>query len=123
MNRVGGPPTPARTYLPPPGTGRHRGALRARKRPTTRHEPKIEQAWGLRDQSEFCTSRRPFGQRAYVASWIKAIKKGKNEIFRAAADASQACDYLLEREREKPEAATHAERVTAETQECRALQR
>jgi antirestriction protein ArdC len=56
----------------------------------------------------------PSQHAAYVQSWIKALKDDKNEIFRAASDASKACDYLLEREREKAEPATHAERVTAQ---------
>lgn len=32
---------------------------------------------------------------AYVGSWIKALKDDKNEIFRAAADASAATDFIL----------------------------
>lgn len=32
---------------------------------------------------------------SYVASWIKALKGDKNEIFRAASDAHAAADYLL----------------------------
>ena len=38
---------------------------------------------------------------AYVSSWIKALKEDKNEIFRAAHDASKAADFLLSLEREK----------------------
>jgi antirestriction protein ArdC len=53
----------------------------------------------------------PSQHAAYVASWVKALKDDKNEIFRAASDASKACDYLLERERALPEPQTHAERV------------
>jgi antirestriction protein ArdC len=36
---------------------------------------------------------------AYVGSWIKALKQDKNEIFRAAHDASKATDFLLTLER------------------------
>jgi antirestriction protein ArdC len=36
---------------------------------------------------------------AYVGSWIKTLKKDKNEIFRAAHDASRAADFLLALER------------------------
>ena len=36
---------------------------------------------------------------AYVGSWIKALKEDKNEIFRAAHDASAATDYVLSLER------------------------
>lgn len=32
---------------------------------------------------------------AYVASWLQALKKDKNEIFRAASAASKATDYVL----------------------------
>jgi antirestriction protein ArdC len=36
------------------------------------------------------------GQHAvYVGSWIKTLKEDKNEIFRAAHDASRAADFLL----------------------------
>jgi antirestriction protein ArdC len=38
---------------------------------------------------------------AYAGSWIKALKEDKNEIFRAAHDASAAADFLLALEREK----------------------
>ena len=38
---------------------------------------------------------------AYVASWITALKEDKNEIFRAAHDASKASDFLLALDREK----------------------
>lgn len=37
---------------------------------------------------------------AYVGSWIKALKEDKNEIFRAAHDASAATDFVLELDRE-----------------------
>lgn len=33
---------------------------------------------------------------AYMASWLQALKNDKNEIFRAAADAQRACDYIRE---------------------------
>lgn len=31
---------------------------------------------------------------AYIASWLEVLKQDKNEIFRAAADAQRACDYI-----------------------------
>lgn len=34
---------------------------------------------------------------AYLASWLEALRRDKNEIFRAAADAQKICDYLSER--------------------------
>jgi len=36
----------------------------------------------------------PKDQASYIQSWIKVLKNDKNEVFRAAADASKACDYL-----------------------------
>ena len=41
---------------------------------------------------------------AYVGSWIKALKEDKNEIFRAAHDASAATDFLLTLERDRSKA-------------------
>jgi antirestriction protein ArdC len=38
---------------------------------------------------------------AYVASWIRTLKQDKNEIFRAAHDASRASDFLLSLERDR----------------------
>jgi antirestriction protein ArdC len=50
---------------------------------------------------------------AYVGSWIKALKDDKNEIFKAAHDASAAAEYLLGLERgqaQEGESGTHTER-------------
>lgn len=38
---------------------------------------------------------------AYVGSWINALRKDKNEIFRAAHDASAATDFLVSLERDR----------------------
>jgi antirestriction protein ArdC len=38
---------------------------------------------------------------AYVGSWITALKRDKNEIFRAAHDASAATDFILALERDR----------------------
>jgi hypothetical protein len=38
---------------------------------------------------------------AYVNSWIGALKRDKNEIFRAAHDASAATDFILALERDR----------------------
>jgi len=38
---------------------------------------------------------------AYVSSWISVLKQDKNEIFRAAHDASRAADFLLALERDR----------------------
>ncbi len=54
---------------------------------------------------------------AYIASWLEALKKDKNEIFRAASAAFKATDYVLHREREKVEQpCPHSERITAQAQ-------
>ncbi|MDA8093948.1 MAG: zincin-like metallopeptidase domain-containing protein [Betaproteobacteria bacterium] len=37
--------------------------------------------------------------KAYVQSWAKVLKEDKNEIFRAAAEAGKAVDYVIEKER------------------------
>ena len=58
-------------------------------------------------------------QAGYIQEWIKVLKNDKNEVFRAAADASKACDYLhsLEHGEVKEQPGPHAERISAETQE------
>ena len=43
----------------------------------------------------------PSRHAAYVGSWIKALRDDKNEIFRAAQDASRATEFLLALERDK----------------------
>jgi antirestriction protein ArdC len=43
----------------------------------------------------------PAQHAAYVGSWIKVLKEDKNEIFRAAHDASAATDFLLSLERDR----------------------
>lgn len=42
----------------------------------------------------------PENHAAYVGSWIQVLKQDKNEIFRAAHDASKAADLLLSLERD-----------------------
>ncbi|HLH02756.1 MAG TPA: zincin-like metallopeptidase domain-containing protein [Bryobacteraceae bacterium] len=42
----------------------------------------------------------PQNHAAYVGSWIQALKQDKNEIFRAAHDASKAADLLVALERD-----------------------
>jgi antirestriction protein ArdC len=53
----------------------------------------------------------PMNHAAYVGSWIKALKSDKNEIFRAAADASKMTDYLLDLEQKKAEELAQQEPV------------
>jgi antirestriction protein ArdC len=41
----------------------------------------------------------PKDQAGYISSWIKVLKNDKNEVFKAAADASKACDFILGKDR------------------------
>jgi putative DNA primase/helicase len=43
----------------------------------------------------------PSQHAAYIKSWLRALKKDKNEIFRAASAASKATDYLLQVKKRK----------------------
>jgi antirestriction protein ArdC len=43
----------------------------------------------------------PSQHAAYIKSWLRALKKDKNEIFRAASAASKATDYLLQKKATK----------------------
>lgn len=43
----------------------------------------------------------PSSHAAYVGSWVDALRKDKNEIFRAAHDASAAADFVLSLDRER----------------------
>jgi len=62
----------------------------------------------------------PKDQAAYIHNWMQVLKNDKNEVFRAAADASRICDYLHSLENGKvkePAPETHAERVSAQAPE------
>jgi len=48
----------------------------------------------------------PANHAAYVGSWIKALREDKNEIFRAAHEASIATDFVLSLDREVSRAET-----------------
>lgn len=48
----------------------------------------------------------PANHAAYVGSWIKALREDKNEIFRAANEASSATDFVLSLDREFSRAET-----------------
>ena len=48
----------------------------------------------------------PANHAAYVGSWIKALRDDKNEIFRAAHEASSATDFVLSLGREAARAET-----------------
>ena len=62
----------------------------------------------------------PQNHAAYVGSWIQALKQDKNEIFRAAHDASKAADLLLSMDREVSIADQKLETDTPELEETRA---
>lgn len=55
----------------------------------------------------------PSQHAAYVDSWLKALRKDKNEIFRAASAASKATDYLLDLDRGKSERPGPTDRAVA----------
>jgi antirestriction protein ArdC len=38
---------------------------------------------------------------AYISSWIEALSKDHNEIFRAAKDAERICEFVMEFQKEK----------------------
>lgn len=59
-------------------------------------------------------SHDPKSHAAYVASWIQALKEDKNELFRAAHDASAAADYVLGPHRSQQLQAPSAARETTE---------
>ncbi len=50
--------------------------------------------------AELGVPHNPANHAAYVGSWIKALKEDKNEIFRAAQDASAATDFVLSLDRD-----------------------
>jgi antirestriction protein ArdC len=51
--------------------------------------------------AELGIAHDPQQHAAYLKSWIKALKDDRNELFRAASDASRGADYLLSLERER----------------------
>jgi antirestriction protein ArdC len=51
--------------------------------------------------AQLAIPHNPEQHAAYVNSWIGALKRDKNEIFRAAHDASKATDFILALERER----------------------
>ena len=57
----------------------------------------------------------PTNHAAYVGSWIKALKDDKNEIFRAAHDASAAADLVLSLDKERTREQEAAKRAREET--------
>ena len=66
----------------------------------------------------------PANHAAYVGSWIKALKEDKNEIFRAAHDASTATDFVLglEREASRAEALEIGDSMSADLLESQAVE-
>jgi antirestriction protein ArdC len=66
----------------------------------------------------------PANHAAYVGSWIKALKEDKNEIFRAAHDASAATDFVLRLEREvsRAEALEASDSAATDIERTQAIQ-
>lgn len=54
---------------------------------------------------------------SYVDSWITGLKKDKNELFRAAKDAGQAADYVLDLSKHKELDDTLADKLVEQAQE------
>jgi antirestriction protein ArdC len=73
--------------------------------------------------AEVGVSHDPANHAAYVGSWIKALKDDKNEIFRAAHDASKATDFVLglEREASRAEALEIGDPVSGESLESQPI--
>lgn len=61
----------------------------------------------------------PTTHAAYVGSWVEALRKDKNEIFRAAHDASAAADFVLSRDRERVKSAEQPLQSTPERETSR----
>lgn len=53
---------------------------------------------------------------SYVDSWITGLKKDKNELFRAAKDAGQAADYVLDLSKHKELDDTLADKLVEQAQ-------
>jgi len=56
----------------------------------------------------------PANQAAYIHNWIQVLKNDKNEVFRAASDASKACDYLQSLEKGELPSPSHSEKLRSE---------
>lgn len=65
----------------------------------------------------------PASHAAYVGSWIEALKKDKNEIFRAAHDASAAADFVLSLDRERANTVEKEQQSQAERETSRFVAR
>lgn len=65
----------------------------------------------------------PSTHAAYVGSWIEALRNDKNEIFRAAHDASTAADFVLSLDRERANAAEKERELQPERETSRFVAR
>jgi antirestriction protein ArdC len=68
----------------------------------------------------------PKDQAGYIQNWIQVLKNDKNEVFKAASDASKICDYLHSLENGKVRTAQpgpHTARVSEEVQARQARSR
>jgi putative DNA primase/helicase len=41
----------------------------------------------------------PKDQAGYIHNWVQVLKNDKNEVFKAASDASKICDFILGKNR------------------------
>lgn len=65
----------------------------------------------------------PSTHAAYAGSWIQALRNDKNEIFRAAHDASVAADFVLSLDRERANASENERRLQPERETSRFVAR
>jgi antirestriction protein ArdC len=81
--------------------------------PAYAHEEIVADLASLYMSAELGIPYNPSDQASYIHHWIQVLKNDKNEVFRAAADASKICDYLhsLENGKVKDQTVTHAERA------------
>lgn len=99
-------------------TGRHRFGSEG----YAREELRAEMA-SVFMQAELGVSHDINRHASYVNSWIDVLKKDKNEFFRAAKDAGQAADFVLEltKEKEKDQACQLVRSQSEATYECSRL--
>ena len=59
---------------------------------------------------------------SYMASWLEVLRKDKQEIFRVAAQAQKACDYLLARAMEAAPKMVDGQKEQASEMVCEPVQ-
>jgi antirestriction protein ArdC len=80
------------------------------------HEEIVADLASLYLSAELGIPYDPGDQAGYIHTWLQVLKNDKNEVFKAASEASKACDFILQKDRaiETPEVETsHAAAVSA----------